>query len=869
MKQKNNITFGFTSFLLAMLVSWLTCSSAFGQPICKVIRYDNRDGLAQWHLSQLIQDYNGLLWIATWNGLYRFDGYEFKCFKSNVGDGCDMVSDRIRNIWPTEEGDIYCKVDEDIFLFNSDTYHFNKIAAEEAKNLEKEELTHNQSSSTIDLLEYTDKYSTKWRITQEGELSYFDNEKASFIPYPLDINPKKIRFYQPDAQGNLWALSPTDLYRLEFSYKPIEEFPLEEDTQIKCLFLDKKKRYWVVGRDKKSISLYDADNTLLGYLKSDGTLNQQAVSFGASIYCITQTRNGTIWLGSKPDGIFRLHEQKDGRFKITHFTSDNNVNTLNHNDVYDITEDRWGRLWIATLGGGINCMTDVESDNPRIIHNKNELKGYPTTLCQRVRYIHITDDDILLAATTEGLIISELSNNKSFEEQIFTRHAKEAARATSLSCNATMDILEDQNGNIFVSTESGGVNQIINKELTTDTLSFRHFNTQNGMPNDIVFSMTEVNNRLWIVSCDQIIILNTKTGRAESYDQRFFQRQCRFSDAHPLLLPDGRWMFGLQDGAFTLTTDNMKKSNFVPNIVLTGISIQNREINPAVNKLKELRLKSNERSVTIHFASLDYTNAKSINYAFRLDREQDHNDKQKPWNYINQGRSATFLDMVPGKYTLMIRSTNGDGVWVENARTLTIIVTPTFWETGWAKLLLFIVISGVIATIIFVYLYIKRINKQQKETLEAYLALIKQPIEEKIEKEGMYEEVQDEEGTQNSKEDTKTKYLSKEDDLFMKRIMNFVEEQICNPDASIGDMASAAATSRSGLNRKLKSILGITPLDLLREARIKRACQLLKKSNNTISEVAFACGFSDPKYFSRCFKSSVGVSPSDYKAKEE
>lgn len=103
-------------------------------------------------------------------------------------------------------------------------------------------------------------------------------------------------------------------------------------------------------------------------------------------------------------------------------------------------------------------------------------------------------------------------------------------------------------------------------------------------------------------------------------------------------------------------------------------------------------------------------------------------------------------------------------------------------------------------------------------------------------------------------------------DPMIERVMRFVEDNISNSDASVGDMASAAATSRSGLQRKLKQAMGITPQDLLREARIKRACQLLSQTDKNVSEVAYACGFSDPKYFSRSFKQSTGMSPTEYKS---
>ena len=141
------------------------------------------------------------------------------------------------------------------------------------------------------------------------------------------------------------------------------------------------------------------------------------------------------------------------------------------------------------------------------------------------------------------------------------------------------------------------------------------------------------------------------------------------------------------------------------------------------------------------------------------------------------------------------------------------------------------------------------------ETLKAYLALLNKPDEQTADNDNL------------KPEEPTTPEMSEEDDRFMRSVMTFIEEHIADADINVAAMAEAVATSRSGLNRKLKSILGVTPLDLLREARIKRACQLLGKGNLNISEVAYQCGFSDPKYFSRCFKQTMGVSPTEYKKK--
>ena len=76
-------------------------------------------------------------------------------------------------------------------------------------------------------------------------------------------------------------------------------------------------------------------------------------------------------------------------------------------------------------------------------------------------------------------------------------------------------------------------------------------------------------------------------------------------------------------------------------------------------------------------------------------------------------------------------------------------------------------------------------------------------------------------------------------------------------------------TSRSNLNRKLRSLVGITATQLLIDARMQRARNMLRSvsesDSRNIADIAYSCGYTDPRYFSRCFKQRYGVTPSEYK----
>ena len=106
--------------------------------------------------------------------------------------------------------------------------------------------------------------------------------------------------------------------------------------------------------------------------------------------------------------------------------------------------------------------------------------------------------------------------------------------------------------------------------------------------------------------------------------------------------------------------------------------------------------------------------------------------------------------------------------------------------------------------------------------------------------------------------------LTQLDKEFIHSIITLVDENISNVDFSVTDITVKLAMSRSLLHTKMKSLMNISAGEYIRNVRIKKACKMLNEGYN-VSETAYACGFSNPNYFSKAFKKVMGISPSDYK----
>ena len=105
------------------------------------------------------------------------------------------------------------------------------------------------------------------------------------------------------------------------------------------------------------------------------------------------------------------------------------------------------------------------------------------------------------------------------------------------------------------------------------------------------------------------------------------------------------------------------------------------------------------------------------------------------------------------------------------------------------------------------------------------------------------------------------------DDAFLKKVVDIVERKLGEEDFSIEDFASEVGMSRSQLLRKLTALTGLSPTYFLRYMRLHRAKDLLVKNSGTVSEIAYAVGFSGVSYFTKCFREQFGVLPSEVRLK--
>lgn len=236
---------------------------------------------------------------------------------------------------------------------------------------------------------------TVWVATEKGFSGYYDEDGQQLVSQPMRMSKLQPVIDNPffDSQGNLWYDGDHALVMINFRHNYMRHTTgLDE---VRSIMYDSRGRLWV-GNYEGKIAVYSPLGSLLGYLAKDGQIHQSEERFSTHIHSLYHDTQKLLWIGTKGDGLYCL----DSSGQLAHYKHDpSNPYSLPSDQVYDIMEDRYHRIWIATFEQGICLLLGKQ-----FIHSGNMLKSYPVKDFNKARRLTETKDGVIIVSASNGLI---------------------------------------------------------------------------------------------------------------------------------------------------------------------------------------------------------------------------------------------------------------------------------------------------------------------------------------------------------------------------------------------------------------------------------------------------------------------------------
>ena len=327
------------SFALLLIIFSLCIYSDIWAHEKKFQHYTTSEGLSYNTVYDIKQDRNGFIWVATGEGLDRFDSYSFKIYYSDKSEN-SILSNDIRSLLVTRKGDLFVGTSEGLCLYNPE--HDNFITA----------LFNGLSLGQINDIFETSK--GKILITSGTGVYSTTGKTDSIQKLPLENGMICI---QEDARGNFWTFKRQRLFYfnekgqvLKTLYSRPEGLPNYIPSAISTIKIDSHDQLWI-GTFRSGPLILDEStgkfNTIP--LKYKPGTNTHPMYF---IRDIAEDSNGKYWIGTEK-GLF-IYDFKQGTYENYIQSFDPTLASINDNAIYKIFRSRENIMWIGTYFGGLN-----------------------------------------------------------------------------------------------------------------------------------------------------------------------------------------------------------------------------------------------------------------------------------------------------------------------------------------------------------------------------------------------------------------------------------------------------------------------------------------------------------------------------------
>ncbi len=560
---------------------------------------------------------------------------------------------------------------------------------------------------------FVDEGGRVWLKPLDGELCHYDPlthklEQAVIVRDGVET-PIVMRTinHLVDNNRNLWYTDENGLAMLSFEKAEYQVIPSHHDVAARGMVEDREGHIWVGWKnnliDRNGyLSVYDSQGVFLGNYDLKGQLHKdENTLFGTDIYCLSEDADGNIWIGTKREGLFILERLENGTFKMHHYNRTTTDYGLHSKSIFCILHDSHHRVWLGSFGDGLQ-LADVSGGvgDIRFINGDNRMPGYPYHRCNEIRCLCETDNGVILVGTTNGLVTFSSDFDQPENVQFFLNACSEDPH--SLSNNDIYHIMQSSAGDVYVTSYGGGVNKTVKANLLSEHIKFNHYNQVNSTLPDLTMSVVEDDfGHFWATSQNKLIHMDANLNRIEDFNMD------GLTDAMPFKLQSGRLLIGGMLNVYCITPDSVSTAPKGSHLAFLYVDILKKDVKRVIisDHSTPLELKSDERNCMITFSALEYSEPNSIEYVYRIKELNEH------WMPLGHNHYANLANLPSGNFLFEVRSTDTNGTWNDAIASLPIRVEPKFGETVWAIVLYVLLGLILIAATVWVVLRLARLRR--------------------------------------------------------------------------------------------------------------------------------------------------------------
>jgi len=487
----------FLTRILLFLVMMVGSSNLKGQKTDFLFEHITiENGLSNNTVNTIARDHLGFIWLATNDGLNRFDGYDFTVYQHDRENPHSISNNRVHYVFEDSHQNLWIGTSMGLNLYNRSSDSFTRYYHDPQDD--------NSLSNNVVRTIYEDSAGQLWIGTLGGGLCRFDLDNQRFKRY--NFPDREVWSVLEDRQGNLWVgTGAPGIIHLDWQRNEFNQFHFPESSQSglkpvtgKTLFEDEEGTIWVCT-EGAGLYLFDPVQQIFThhfYMQGPN----QGLS-GNIVSDIIQYDENTLWIATDGGGISQ-YNITSGQF--SHIR--NNVvdaKSLSSNAVYSLLRDNDNVIWIGTFGGGVNIL------NP----HRQEFRFFTqraldtTSLSHKSVLSFFEDRSGLIWIGTDGGGLNQFDpatgKFRSFKYQTGDPH--------TIGSNAVTAIAEDRQGNLWVGTFAGGLNR-----FDRQTQRFTRYLYNPAMPgsissNNVWKLLEDRDGDIWVGTLDGLELFSQKS----------------------------------------------------------------------------------------------------------------------------------------------------------------------------------------------------------------------------------------------------------------------------------------------------------------------------------------------------------------------